>query len=434
MLITPSSELERERSVESRVFDRRRRPLTSMQSPLCDIFREKQVLFSPHTKVEQMSHCNPPRWVECVQGRPPFSAPVDGLHVIGVFEGEGSGPEVIRVCLEVLGALESLGAGKFRIRHGGLIGHDAEERYGTAFSAEADEFCRNVFASGGALMHGAGGGRFVYELRKRFDLFCKICPVRTLPELRNAVRLKPEHVDGIDFIIVRENCAGIYQGKWQETFSPSGMRAAEHSFSYTQAEVRRIVEVAACVARRRRGTLTVVQKEGGVPTISRLWRDSAFEIADAAGIEVQFMNVDYAAYCLVQHPRQIDVMVAPNMFGDVLIDITSVLLGSRALGYSGNFSTGSAAVYQTNHGSAHDLAGKNIVNPVGQIFALAMLLRESFGMLEAACLVERAVTQVWRHGWRTRDLEEPGCRLAGTREMGSLVADAVLNISRGIEI
>jgi 3-isopropylmalate dehydrogenase len=91
-------------------------------------------------------------------------------------------------------------------------------------------------------------------------------------------------------------------------------------------------------------------------------------------------------------------------------------------------------VYQTNHGAAHDLAGKNVVNPVGQIFALAMLLRESFGMLEASCVVEQAVSQVWRQGWRTRDLEEPGCRLAGTREMGSLVADAVLSISRGIKV
>jgi len=381
-----------------------------------------------------MGQTTTPRWGECVRGRSPFSPPADGVHVIGVFEGEGSGPEVIRVCLEVLSALESAGAGRFRVCYGGLIGHDAEVRHGAALSAEADQFCRDVFASSGALLHGAGGGRFVYELRKRFDLFCKISPVRVCPELRNAVRLKPEHIDGIDFIIVRENCAGIYQGKWQETYAPDGMRTAEHSFSYTEVEVRRIVEVAARIARRRRGTLTVVLKEGGVPTISKLWRDSALEIADANGIEVQFMNVDYAAYYLVQHPKQIDVMVAPNMFGDVMIDVTSVLLGSRALGYSGNFSADSAAVYQTNHGAAHDLAGKNVVNPVGQIFALAMLLRESFGMSEASCLVERAVRQVWSQGWRTHDLGEPGCRLAGTREMGSLVGDAVLSISRGIKV
>jgi 3-isopropylmalate dehydrogenase len=374
------------------------------------------------------------RWGECVQGRSPFSAPDDGVHVIGVFNGEGSGPEVIRVCLEVLSALESVGAGTFRICHGGSIGHDAEALHGAAFSTEADEFCRDVFARGGALLHGAGGGRFVYELRKRFDLFCKISPVRSLPDLRNVVRLKPEHVDDIDFIIVRENCAGIYQGKWEENSAPNGMRAAQHSFSYTEAEVRRIVEVAACIASLRRGSLTVVQKDGGVPTISKLWRDSALDIADAAGIELQFMNVDYAAYYLVQHPKQIDVMVAPNMFGDVLIDVTSVLLGSRALGYSGNFSAESAAVYQTNHGAAHDLAGKNIVNPVGQIFALAMLLRESFGMLESSCLIEQAVSQVWHQGWRTSDLQEAGCRLAGTREMGSLVADAMLSIARGIKV
>jgi 3-isopropylmalate dehydrogenase len=381
-----------------------------------------------------MSYRSSSRWGECVQGRLPSSAPDDGVHVIGVFNGEGSGPEVIRVCLEVLDALESVGAGTFRICHGGSIGHDAEAQHGAAFSAEADEFCRNIFSRGGALLHGAGGGRFVYELRKRFDLFCKISPVRSLPELRNVVHLKPEHVDDIDFIIVRENCAGIYQGKWTENSEPSGMRAAQHSFSYTEGEVRRIVEVAARIAGRRRGSLTVVQKDGGVPTVSKLWRDAALDIAGAAAIEVQFMNVDYAAYYLVQHPKQIDVMVAPNMFGDVLIDVTSVLLGSRALGYSGNFSEDSAAVYQTNHGAAHDLAGKNVVNPVGQIFALAMLLRESFGMVESSCLIEQAVSQIWRQGWRTSDLREAGCRLAGTREMGSLVADAMLSIARGIKV
>jgi 3-isopropylmalate dehydrogenase len=148
-------------------------------------------------------------------------------------------------------------------------------------------------------------------------------------------------------------------------------------------------------------------------------------MAKAAGLTARTVNVDYAAYGLIQHARQFDVVVAPNLFGDVLVDISSVLLGSRALGYSGNFSSTTTAVYQTNHGAAHDLAGKNQANPVGQIFALAMLLRESFDLMDAADRIEHAVREVWRQGWRTADLAEPGCRPAGTREMGELVAAAV---------
>lgn len=369
------------------------------------------------------------RWSECIQGRPVPRLTADAVCLIGVLEGEGCGPEVISACLRVMDALEAVGLCKFQTRRGGPIGLAAEQQHGTAFTAEVMEFCRDVFANGGALLHGAGGGRFVYDLRRHFDLFCKICPVRVCEELGNAGRLKPEHLAGVDIVIVRENCAGVYQGRWSEGVASKGGRTAEHSFSYSEQEVRRIVEVAVRISQRRRGELTVVVKEGGVPAITKLWRDCALDIAAAAGIKARMMNVDYAAYGLLQHARQFDVVVAPNLFGDVLVDISGVLLGSRALGYSGNFSSGTAAVYQTNHGAAYDLGGQGKANPAGQIFSLAMLLRESFGLLDAAEVIERAVRAIWRQGWRTAELEEPGCRLAGTREMGELVADAVMAIA-----
>jgi 3-isopropylmalate dehydrogenase len=144
---------------------------------------------------------------------------------------------------------------------------------------------------------------------------------------------------------------------------------------------------------------------------------------------VTFANVDLAAYRLLQHPRELDVVVAPNLFGDVLADLGGVLLGSRGLSFSGNFAAGGASVYQTNHGAAHDLAGKDRANPVGQVLSLAMLLRESFGLAAEAALVERAVAEVYRLGFRTDDVAEAGCRAIGTREMAERIAAAVLDLA-----
>jgi 3-isopropylmalate dehydrogenase len=233
----------------------------------------------------------------------------------------------------------------------------------------------------------------------------------------------------VDILLVRENVAGIYQGRWMESATLNEGRRAEHSFSYTEREVRRILEVAAKVARLRRGVLTVVIKDGGIPSVSNLWRDCAREIGTKAGVEHSCLNVDHVAYQLVQSPQQFDVVVTSNLFGDVLSDLGSVLLGSRALGYSGNFSANGAAVYQTNHGAAYDLVGKNQANPVGQILSLAMLLRESFCLLAEAELIERAVARVWQEGWQTSDLAKNGDRVVGTKEMGELVAEALIKIS-----
>ena len=138
----------------------------------------------------------------------------------------------------------------------------------------------------------------------------------------------------------------------------------------------------------------------------------------------------------MRHPRELDVVVTSNLFGDILVDLGGVLMGARGLTYSGNFTADGSAVYQTNHGAAYDLAGKDRANPIGQIYSLAMLLRESFGLAHAAGLIEAGVAQVLRQGWRTFDVMEPGCRLVGTRLMGKLIAEAVhelANSSRGQE-
>ena len=349
--------------------------------------------------------------------------------LIGVLEGEGIGPEVIGATLHVLAALESVSSVRFELPRGGAIGFESEVRAGKTLSEEVVGFCNDIFSRGGAILSGPGGGRFVYELRQRFDFFCKLSPLKPCPELFRAGHFQPEHLHGVDIMIVRDNIAGVYQGESREKKSPAHGRVAEHTFSYNEKQVRRILEAAARVAQRRRGQLTVVIKEGGVPAASALWRGLAEEIAPRHGVACACINVDHAAYRLVQHPREFDVMVTPNLFGDILADLGGVLMASRGVTFSGNYTPSGDGVYQTNHGSALDLAGTNRANPAGQIGSLAMLLRESFGMKNEAALLEKAVAEVWRQGWRTDDLAERNCKLAGTREMAEHIAQAVVALS-----
>ena len=351
-----------------------------------------------------------------------------GVLTLGVLEGEGIGPDVIDATLHVLSALEQTGGRKFNVQVGGPIGRKAEELHGKPLSEEVTDFCRAVFSNQGAILAGPGGGRFVYDLRRKFDLFCKVSPLRVSGALLDSIRLKREYVKDVDILVLRENVAGIYQGIWTDA-GTNGSRRAEHSFSYTEREVRRILSVAAKLSRQRRGTLIVVIKDGGIPSISDLWRNCASDVAREVGVSHTCLNVDHVAYQLVQSPQEFDVIATSNLFGDILSDLGSVLLGSRALGYSGNFSSQGSAVYQTSHGAAYDLVGKNEANPIGQIFSLAMLLRESFAMAAEADLIERASEWVWKQGWRTIDLANNGNRVVGTREMGEKVAEALIEIS-----
>ena len=341
--------------------------------------------------------------------------------VIGVLPGEGVGPEVIGSAIRVLEALQAATGRSLDISVDGR----ASSPNGADPSGEVIDFCQRVFAQGGSILAGPYGGRVVYELRRRFDLYYKLNPLRPPPELKGAARLRSEHLHEVDIMVVREGTEGVYQGGWQESLSDTGERRADHWFSYSERAARRILQQAALIAQERTGRLAVVVKRSGVPTISQLWSDVAQKVAAEAGIECSIMDVDYAAYFLIQHPDQLDVMAAPNLFGDILSDIGGVLLGSRALSFSGNFSDNGATIFQTNHGAAHDLAGQDRANPAGQILAAAMLLRRGLGLEKEASMVEAALARVWSQGWRTFDLPEPECRIAGTREFGERVAGAV---------
>jgi 3-isopropylmalate dehydrogenase len=346
-------------------------------------------------------------------------------HLIGVLKGEGIGPEVITAALRVLDSIEAVNGKKFERRYGGPIGRESELRCGEPLSEEVASFCQEVFQDGGALLCGPGSGRFVYDLRRRFDLYYKLSPLKPCPQLRATARLRPEYVHGVDVLIVRDNAEGIYQGSWRRGTCPADGQVAEHTFRYTEHNIRRVMEVAARKARGRKERLGVVVKDGGVPTVSSLWREVAADVAAQHGVSCSFINLDHAAYRLIQHGTEFDVLVTPNLCGDVLADLGAVLLGSRGLSFSGNFSSDGRAVYQTNHGSAYDLVGTNRANPVGQFYSLAMLLRESFGLHQEARWIEEAVADVWRRGWRTDDLEEPGCCGIGTRELTEQVVQSV---------
>ncbi len=345
--------------------------------------------------------------------------------LIGVLEGAGIGPEIIGATLQILKSVEQELDLKFEVRHGGLIGEEAIVEYGKWLPEGTMKFCADVFQFGGAILNGPGGGRYVYDLRRRFDLFCKFVPVRPSPELARAGKIAPQFLKDVDLLIVRDNTGGVYQGQWGDRATNKG-RVAEHSFNYSESEVHRIVEVAARAAAGRRGNLHVIVKDGGVPTVTALWRDVGNAVARKHGVDVKFMNIDLAAYELIQNPARFDVIVAPNLFGDIIADICGVLVSSRGVTFSGNFDPHGRGVYQTNHGCAHDLAGTDVANPAGQFLSLAMLLRESFGLEEAASLIEKSLAETWRAGWRTADLDEPGCKILGTRAITDKVAEQVL--------
>ncbi len=346
--------------------------------------------------------------------------------VLGVLPGEGSGPELITAALTVLKAVEDGSERvRFAVQFGGAIGDQAIRESGGPLSRAVIDFCRGVFAQRGAILAGAGGDRFVYESRREFGLYTKWNPLVPSRVPLGSRRIKPEYLAGVDILIVRENLGGVYQGQWHDAHSAAGERVASQQFSYSASQVERIVQDAARLAAGRRGHLAVVTKSNGVPTISRLWLEIARATAQQHRLELQELDVDLAVFLLVQEPRRFDVIVTPNLFGDILADVGGVLLGSRGLCYGASFSTDGAAVYQTNHGAAHDLAGTDRANPVGQILSLAMMLRTTFGLAREAAWVEAAIEQVWGQGLRTDDLAEPGCTPIGTQEMARQIAAAV---------
>ncbi len=345
--------------------------------------------------------------------------------VIGVLKGEGVGAEVVDVCLHVLDAVSNAFGRQFDVREGGLMGLTSLRTAGHALSTEVKAFCRSVFDSAGAILTGPAGGRFVYDMRREFDLFAKLNPILSFSELEDACPVKLRSQSPVDIMVVRENRAGLYQGR-SRCQQRQGRRVV-HRFAYTEQDVLPLLMAAAQLASMRRSHVTVVAKEGGLPEMTSLWFDCGHKAAEACGVKLRTMDVDFAAYQMIAHPDEFDVMAVPNCFGDILADLGGVLMGSRGITFGASYSPTGCGVYQTNHGAAHDLAKKNKANPAGQLFSLAMLLREAFGLCEEAKAIVNAVRQSWLEGWRTADIMSKGCRLVGTAEMGGVVVANIVN-------
>lgn len=365
------------------------------------------------------------RWSDFVVDSSRRAGARPATPVIGVLPGEGIGREMISASLEVLDAVSEAFSIDFDVVSGGAIGLPAISESGRPLTDEVVIFCDEIFRRGGAVLAGAGGDRFVYDMRRHFDLFCKLNPLRPLPPLRGCGVIKPQVLADVDIMVVRDNLGGVYQGEWSEEISTAGGRKATHSFAYDERQVKRLVRAGAAIARERRGLLTLALKPNGVPTISRLWLDCAEPVAREFGVALKVLEIDFAVYQLIQSPHAFDVIATPNLFGDILSDLGGVLLGSRGLCFGASYAADGTAVYQTNHGAAYDLAGTDRANPIAQILSLSMLLRESLGLAAEAASVDAAVCDVLRQGYRTCDISESGCKLVGTRKMAELVASTI---------
>ena len=347
-----------------------------------------------------------------------------GRFLMGTLKGEGIGAEVIAAASRVARATSERFGFKLQVETGGIIGLESKKLQETELSPAVIDFCSEVFAEGGAILSGPGGGRYVYDLRRQFQLYYKVNPLNSFPELAGVSRLKSAAGAPVDILLLRENLEGLYQGR-TTPMPGEPCRALAHTFHCTEANVRLLLERACHFALERSRHVTVIVKRGALPEISALWEDCAKEVMNQRDVLYDLMDIDFAAYQLLQTPGDFDVIASPNCFGDILADLGGHFFGSRGLTYGASYSSEGFGVYQTNHGCAYDLAGKNKANPVGQIFSLAMLLRESFQLPEAADAIIHAVRSVWAQGWRTADLMERGVRLIGTEAFADKITEAL---------
>jgi len=261
-------------------------------------------------------------------------------------------------------------------------------------------------------------------LRKGLGVFANLRPVKLYKQLLHASTIKAEVIEGVDLVVVRELTGGIYFGE-RGRKTVDGVQGAYDTMLYTVPEVQRVVRLAFELARTRRKKVTSVDK-ANVLESSRLWHETADRVAaEYPDVEYDSMYVDIAAMRLVRYPSVFDVIVTGNMFGDILTDEASMLVGSMGMLPSAALGAGTLGLYEPIHGSAPKYAGQNVVNPIATILSGAMLLRHSLRLEAEAKAVEDAVVSVLEAGYRTRDIMEEGGKLVGTREMGDAVAERV---------
>ena len=363
---------------------------------------------------------------------------------VATIPGDGVGPEVVAAARRVVDAAgEQFGFAVDWVEF--VVGGGAIDTYGVAIRPEDVPACG---AADAILLGAVGGPRWsdpnasvrpeqaLFALRGQLGLYANLRPVAVQPALAGASPLRPELLDGVDLLIVRELTGGIYFGEREESAGAAGQRHALDTLPYSEAEIERIVRLAFDLARTRRGHVTSVDKANVLAT-SRLWRRIADEVAaEYPDVTLAHQLVDSCAMLLVRRPADFDVIVTENLFGDILSDEAAVLSGSLGVLPSASLGErrtehGQFGLYEPIHGSAPDIAGRDIANPTGTILSAAMLLRTSLGRADAAGAIEAAVTRALADGWRTADLADPanaddGLVVVGTTAFATAVVDALV--------
>lgn len=356
---------------------------------------------------------------------------------LAVIKGDGIGPEIVTEAMRVLDAVGEKYGHTFSYTQI-LMGGASIDVHGEPLTEEALEIAKN---SDAVLMGSIGGNTStspwyklpaqlrpeagLLKLRKALGLFANIRPAYLYDELKKACPLRDEVIgDGFDMVIMRELTGGLYFGD-RYTKEIDGLETAVDTLTYNEEEIRRIAIKGFEIAMKRRKKVTSVDK-ANVLDSSRLWRKIVHEVAkDYPEVEVSDMLVDNCAMQLVMNPGQFDVILTENMFGDILSDEASMITGSIGMLSSASLNKTKLGLYEPSHGSAPDIAGKNVANPIATILSAAMMLRYSLDLDKEADAIEAAVAAVLKEGYRTTDIMSEGCTLVGTDKMGDLIAERV---------
>lgn len=348
---------------------------------------------------------------------------------IAVLPGDGIGPEIIAQAVKVLETLRSDGLNvEMEHAHIGGAGYDTA---GDPFPAATEKL---VLASDAALLGAVGGYQYdklprelrpekgLLRIRKVLNAFANLRPAIVYPELVNASTLKPELVSGLDIMILRELTGDIYFGQPRGIHTlENGEREGFDTMRYSESEIRRVAHAGFKIAMKRNKKLCSVDKANVLDT-SMLWREIVTEMAkEYPQVELSHMYVDNAAMQLVRAPKQFDVILTGNIFGDILSDEASMLTGSIGMLPSASLDANNKGLYEPCHGSAPDIAGKDIANPLATILSVAMMMRYTFGREDAAQRIETAVQRVLQQGLRTGDIYETGMQKIGCNAMGDAV-------------
>jgi 3-isopropylmalate dehydrogenase len=369
-------------------------------------------------------------FLKCLQ----MSVSKKNQYTVTLLPGDGIGPEIIAATLPVLKAASKKNGFEFIFQEAD-IGGVAIDRHNDPFPDVTYKICKS---SDSILLACIGGYKWdsnprnlrpesgLLKMRKSLELFANLRPAKVIPQLIDASTLKKEVIENVDIMVVRELTGGIYFGTPKGIIVENGVRRGFSTGSYTEIEIQRIAKVAAEIALKRKSRIVSIDK-ANVLDVSQLWREVVIETIskEYPSIELTHMYVDNCAMQLIRNPKQFDTIVCGNMFGDILSDEASMLVGSLGMLPSASLGDGSGpGVFEPCHGSAPDIAGQNKANPLAQILSAAMMLRYDLDRPEVADQIEKAIEVVLDKGFRTGDIKTEGCLLIGCKEMGEEVEKA----------